>query len=370
MTQVYTGARIFDGKAFRDGPLVVSEGTIAEHGAGETVTLDGGLLVPGFVDLQVNGGGGRMFNHSPDVETLRIMAEAHARLGATTFLPTLITDTPEITAAAITAVRDAIAQGVPGIAGLHLEGPHLARPKAGAHDPDLIRPMTQSDLALLLEAASFLPLLKITVAPETVTPDQIARLAGAGGLVSLGHSDCDFPTAQAAAGAGARCVTHLFNAMSQITSRAPGLAGAALADGRLSAGLIADGIHVHPATMALALAAKQGPGQVFLVSDAMAVAGSDAQGFSLNGRTVLRAEGRLTLEDGTLAGADLDLATAIRNVTALDIPPDQALAMATRIPAEIAGLDAGRLTPGAAADMVWLSENFDLRGVWRRGVRL
>lgn len=373
-----TGARIFDGLAFRDGLAVLMRGRQIEGlppvsdlpSDTQQVVLNGGILAPGFVDLQVNGGGGVMLNDAPTVETLRTMAAAHRRLGATSFLPTLITDTPETTEAAIKAVVQAIDAGVPGIAGLHLEGPHLSVAKAGAHDPALIRPMLDVDLALYCDAAGKLPVLKLTVAPDSVGPDQIAALAKAGVLVSLGHSNCTFDVACRAAAAGARTVTHLFNAMSPLGSREPGLVGAALTQGALSAGVIADGIHVHPETLRAALTAKSGPGQIYLVSDAMAVAGTDLDAFELNGRTIRRREGRLTLADGTLAGADLDMAGAVRRIAALTGDLAHALAMATSIPAHVAGIErAGRIASGGQADLVWLGEDLRVRDVWQAGER-
>ncbi len=374
-----TGAEIFDGERMHRGKTLLLDGervaAIADKvpDGTENRRLDGGILSPGFVDLQVNGGGGVMFNDAPTVETLRIMADAHARLGATSILPTLITDRPEITRAAIAAVYDAQAQGVAGIAGLHLEGPHLSLARKGAHDPALIRPMRENDLDLLLAAARQLPVLKVTIAPESVTPAQMRALADAGILLSLGHSDAGFAACAEAADHGARCVTHLFNAMSQLGSREPGLVGAALECGALSAGLIADLVHVHPRTIAAALRAKRGPGRVFLVSDAMATAGSDITAFTLNGREIRRAGGRLTLADGTLAGADLDLTRALRNImTAADLDLPGALAMATTIPATLIGCDnrIGRLTPGARADILHLSDDLHLRAVWRGGAPL
>ncbi len=210
----------------------------------------------------------------------------------------------------------------------------------------------------------------VTVAPETVTPDQIRALAAAGVIVSLGHSDADFDTCTRAVDAGARCATHLFNAMSQLGSREPGLVGAALASGGLNAGLIADGIHVHPASIGAALRAKRGPGQVFLVTDAMATAGSDIDGFSLNGRRIERRDGRLTLADGTLAGADLSMARALQVMTGdVGLALEAALAMATSVPAGVIGRgDLGRLASGGPADFVHLGPDLGLRGAWRGGV--
>jgi len=344
----YRGGPIFDGRHLLHGHALCTEAgritALAPEGktppSGEIIDLDGDLLAPGYVDLQVNGGGGVMVNDGPTVADLATIAGAHRRLGSTTILPTLITDTPDKTEAAIEAAVDAIAEGVPGIIGLHLEGPHLALSRKGAHDGALIRPMEGADLALILRAAALLPNLMVTVAPENTSAAQIAAMAEAGVIVSLGHSDADYETSMAAFDAGARCVTHLFNAMSQMGNRAPGLVGAALARDGVHAGLIADGIHVHPASMRNALAAK-GEG-IFLVSDAMATAGSDIAGFTLNGREVYRADGRLALADGTLAGAHLALGRAVRTLThAVGEPLETALARAISGPLALLRDDMG-----------------------------
>ncbi|MFA8387831.1 MAG: N-acetylglucosamine-6-phosphate deacetylase [Pelagibaca sp.] len=300
----------------------------------EVVALEGGLITPGFVDLQVNGGGGVLFNDDPSVATLRTIALAHEGLGTVALLPTLITDSPAKTRAAIDAVAAAIAEGVRGIVGLHLEGPHLALARKGAHDGSLIRPMGDDDLALLIVAAERLPNLMVTVAPESVTLDQMRHLSEAGVILSLGHSDADRAACHAAFDAGVRCVTHLFNAMSQLGSREPGLVGATLEREDVYAGLIADAVHVHPATMAIALAAKPRSDRVFLVTDAMAPAGSAIDRFVLSGREVFRKDRRLTLSDGTLAGADLDMATALAVMTGqVGDPVEKAVARATSTPA-------------------------------------
>lgn len=371
------GALILDGGRFcRDQALLLRGTRLAgiipdQQVPSDAVEIDlaGGYLVPGFVDLQVNGGGGVMLNDSQDVATLRTIAQAHAAIGATSILPTLITDTPEHVQAAINAVEAALAADVPGILGLHLEGPHLSRARKGAHDAALIRPMSDTDLHLLLQAASRLPVLKITVAPENVTNGQIAALSGAGVLVSLGHTNADFDTCAAAVKVGARCVTHLFNAQSQISGRAPGTVGAALALGGLSAGLIADGIHVHPASMSLALRGKCGPGQIFLVSDAMATAGSEIESFSLNGRQIHRSGNRLSLDDGTLAGAHLELASAVGNLVDLcGISLEVALAMAGEVPAALIGAaHVGTLATGRQADVLHLNAALQIETVWQRG---
>ncbi|CAM5547290.1 N-acetylglucosamine-6-phosphate deacetylase [Aquamicrobium terrae] len=379
--QALTGARIFDGDRWHDDAALVVDGGLIEAivaradvpAAAQTVDLGGGMLVPGFIDLQVNGGGGVMLNDAPSVEAIRTICAAHARYGTTALLPTLITDTPQITAAAVAAGEEAAAAEVPGFLGLHLEGPHLSLARKGAHDPKLIRPMTDADQAGLVSARTKMPVLLTTLAPESVEAWRVAALARAGVIVSLGHSDAGYDVAMAYAGAGATMATHLFNAMSQIGNREPGLAGAAIDGGSFSAGLIADGIHVHPATMATALRAKRGPGHIFLVTDAMATIGTDMTSFTLNGRTVYRKDGSLRLADGTLAGADLDMISAVRfmhRVVGLDLA--EALRMASVYPADAAGQGhrRGRLAAGMAADMVALSEGLDVSAVWIGGSKV
>ena len=371
-------AAIFDGEDwYHDAALVVRDGLIAEIVAQknllqaiEVVATDAAFLAHGFVDLQVNGGGGVMLNDHPDVRGIETICRAHAPFGTTALLPTLITDTPEITAAAIEAGVEAARRKVPGFAGLHLEGPHLSVARKGAHDPKLIRPMGENDLAALIAARAQLPALLTTVAPESVTRDQVAALAKAGIVVSLGHTDATYATARAYADAGATMATHLFNAMSQIGNREPGMVGAAIDDGRLSAGLIADGIHVDPATIGIAVRAKISPANIFLVTDAMATIGTDMTSFMLNGRTIYRKDGRLTLDDGTLAGADLDMISAVRfmrRTIGLDL--DYALKMASLYPAEAIGQANrfGRFVQGAAANLVALSDKLDVAGVWIDG---
>ena len=372
------GCDIFDGqRSVQNHALLVQNGMVA--GVVPVANIPKGfalrrveadLLAPGFVDLQVNGGGGVLLNDAPDVATIRTICQAHLPFGTTSLLPTLITDTPQKTGQAIEAVQRALAEGVQGAIGLHLEGPHLAPARKGAHDGGLVRPMTAADLEVLCAAAQRLPSLMVTVAPESVSNDQISQLAHAGVRVSLGHTDTGFVQAQEAVQAGACCVTHLFNAMSQMANREPGLVGAALECGGVSAGLIADGIHVDPVCIRAALRAKQGPGQVFLVTDAMATIGTDLRAFHLNGRRILRENGRLMLEDGTLAGADLDMISAVRYMhRIIGLSKEQALAMASFIPAQVIGRsdEIGHLVAGARADFLLLDRELNILDVWQGG---
>jgi N-acetylglucosamine-6-phosphate deacetylase len=366
--------RIFDGSRWHEGAALRIRGgrveAVAAPEAGDRVERLGGWLVPGFVDLQVNGGGGALLNNDCTPEGIARICAAHAAGGTTAILVTLITDRPEATPAAIAAVEAARAAGQPGLLGLHLEGPHLSVARKGTHDPALIRPMTDADLAVVAAAPGRVGHLVTTVAPESVSADQVRALAAAGVVVSLGHTDADAATARRHVEAGARMVTHLFNAMSQLGHRAPGVVGVALDDPRLASGLIADGFHVDPVSMGVALRAVRG--RLFLVTDAMSTIGTDLPGFTLNGRQVYRRGGRLTLADGTLAGADIDMISSVRFVVErLGLPLDEALRMAALYPAEAVGATTrGALGPGTEADAVLLTPALEVAGTWIGGRRV
>ena len=373
-----TGARIFDGDLWHeDSALLIADGKVAAIAPlrdvpvdARAVPMDGLSLVPGFIDLQVNGGGGVLLNEQPDLEGIRTICAAHARFGTTGLLPTLITDTVEVTTRTIAAGLAARQAQVPGFLGLHLEGPHLSVARKGAHDPNLIRPMEDADLARTVEARKGLDALLMTLAPENATSDQIAALHAAGVTVSLGHSDCSYRTAAAAVSAGASMMTHLFNAMSPLGHREPGMVGAALDLGHVNAGLIADGFHVDPASIGVALRAKRGPGRIFLVTDAKSTIGTAMTRFFLNGREIFREGGRLALADGTLAGADIDMASCIRFMrdhAGIDL--EETLRMASLYPAEAIGMTGrkGRLTHGHDADFAVIDGDVNVVSTWIAG---
>ena len=377
--KIYVGARIFDGERFHDDKaLLVANGLVEAISAktdlpeGETVLLDGGILAPGFIDAQVNGGGGRMLNDEPSTASMYIIADGHRPYGTTSLLPTLITDTGEATAAAIEAAKEA-AKANRGVAGLHLEGPHLAPARKGAHLAELMRPVDDKDVKALIAARQSIGTLLVTMAAEQVTARQVHELSEAGVTVSIGHSDCSSEQAEARFDAGARGVTHLFNAMSQIGHRAPGLAGAAIDHPAVWCGIIADGHHVDPKALRVALRAKRGEGKLFFVTDAMSLVGSESDTFMLNGRVVRREKGgfcsKLVLADGTLAGSDVDMASTIRyGITYLDLSLAEALRMATLYPARFLRLqDRGRLSPGLRADLVHLTDGIQVTKTWISG---
>ncbi len=370
-----TGARVFDGDRILEGHAVVIEaGRIrallpAAELAGALPRRElAGLLAPGFLDIQVNGGGGILFNEQPTVEGIRRIGAVHRRFGTTGFLITFISDTRARMAEAMEAVRAGVAAGVPGLLGIHVEGPFLNPEKRGAHDAGMIRAPEPEDLAILTSLGAGRTL--VTLAPEKVAPGTIARLVAAGVVIAAGHTAADHATVRRAMGEGLTGFTHLYNAMPPLTARSPGPIGAALEDRTSWCGLIADMQHVSAASLKLAIAAK-GYEHSILVTDAVAAVGTDLAEFRLQGRRITRAGGRLTTEDGVLAGSDLDMATAVRNtVEHLGLPLAQALAMASRVPAAFLRLEGelGRIAPGYRASLVLLDDRLRVQETWIDGV--
>jgi len=366
--------RVFDGAETRSGLAVLLDGARirAVVPAGEVpvdaarVDLGGALLAPGFIDLQVNGGGGVLFNATPSVDAIRAIGAAHRRYGTTGFLVTFITDGTAAMAAAVAAARQALAEGVPGLLGLHLEGPFLNPARRGIHDAAQVRLPTEGDLALL----ATLPVGRtlVTLAPECAPAHLIERLVAAGAVVAAGHTDASYEQAMHGFERGISGVTHLFNAMTALTSRAPGVVGAALDRGPVWCGLIVDGHHVAPASLRIAIAAKP-PGTMILVTDAMPPAAGGPPRFDLGGRPIRAEGGRLIGADGTLAGADLVMTDAVRNtVELLGLPLEEALRMASLYPARAMGIgDRGRIAPGQAADLVLLDDRLRVMKSWIAG---
>jgi N-acetylglucosamine-6-phosphate deacetylase len=374
MLKVLSGARLFDGERMIEGhALVVDDGRVVSLAApaqcppgAERHDLGGGVLAPGLIDWQVNGGGGVLFNDAPTVAGIRAIVEAHRTDGTTSLLPTIITDTPRKLADALSAAREA-QESVPGALGVHVEGPFIDMRRKGAHPAQFIRAMTREDADRLIAARS--GVMVVTLAPCAAANDLIARLAQAGVIVSIGHAEATAEEAQAAFAAGASAVTHLYNAMSQLGHRAPGLVGAALADRNVLCGFIADGHHVHETAARAAFNAKGADG-IALISDAMPPAAGGPKVFYLEGRRVTQVGTRLTLDDGTLAGAAITLMDAVRYATrTLGIELADALKMATSTPARLLRVDhrLGRLKPGFAADLVHLADDLSVRGVWIGG---
>lgn len=368
--------RIFDGRGWRtDAAVMIRDGRVVGVTAKGEVPSDwpqtrlpaGAFLAPGFIDLQVNGGGGVLLNDQPTADGMRAIARAHRRYGTTGCLPTLITDTRDRMKTAITAARSAA--GRDGILGLHLEGPFISPRRPGVHPPDRITAPQAGDLEQLCELAAAGRSM-ITLAPECVPAGFVRTLASKGVRVSIGHSEASADEVSQAANDGATGVTHLFNAMPPMGGRMPGIVGTTLADKRLTAGIIVDGIHVDPVSVRSAFMAK-GYERMALVTDAMPTVGSSQDRFDLAGRTVTLKDGRLTTEEGTLAGAHLDMASAVRNAVKLaQIPLDDALRSASLTPAQFLGIDdeRGVLVAGARADLVALTQDLNVIATWVGGV--
>ncbi|MBS0373923.1 MAG: N-acetylglucosamine-6-phosphate deacetylase [Proteobacteria bacterium] len=331
-----------------------------------TEDLAGLRLVPGFVDIQVNGGGGVLFNDAPSVEGIRAIGAAHRAFGTTGFLPTIISDDLDTIARAVDAVEAAIAAGVPGVLGIHIEGPFLNPDRRGVHDPRHLRELSAALVPRLRSLRGGRTLL--TVAPERTTPEIIGELAAAGVIVAAGHSNATFAQVTAAIAQGLRGFTHLFNAMSQLTPREPGMVGAALYSRDTWCGIIVDGHHVDPMTLRIALRCKPRD-RFLLVTDAMPPVGSPARTFSLQGRTIRVVDGVCRDERGTLAGTALDMASAVRNsVGLLGVEPVDALRMASEYPANFLGIaDLGRIEPGARASLAALDDALQVRRTWIDG---
>ncbi|MFN6264597.1 MAG: N-acetylglucosamine-6-phosphate deacetylase [Chromatiaceae bacterium] len=366
--------QLFDGEQlYEQRPLSIEDGYIRtlDTVRGATEIRIKGMLAPGFIDCQVNGGGGLLFNQAPSEQTLKRMMQAHARYGTTSMLPTVISSDYELALHAAAAVSQALTLGIPGIIGVHFEGPHLASEKRGIHNNQVLRPLADHELALYRRKD--LGTVLLTVAPETVSPEQISDLVRKKVLVSLGHSNATSLQTQAALDAGATGFTHLFNAMSPLTSREPGMVGIALTDQQSWCGLIADGHHVHPLSAQLALKLKP-RGKIMLVTDAMWTPDAHQQEFSFENHSISLHNKRLQNKSGQLAGAAISMLDAVNyTISALGIDTLEALRMASLYPAQFLGrsTEIGQLKPGTRADLVQLSSSLDgtftIQNTWLRG---
>lgn len=360
-------ARLFDGQHWQHNvTLSIDSGRIHSIRPADGPVLEG-TLVPGFIDVQVNGGGGALFNTSTNAEALRTMVKAHAQFGSTALLPTVITDSVAVMQQAADVIAQAIADKEPGVLGVHFEGPHLSVPKKGVHPQNYIRPLSEAELAIYRRTDLGIKL--ITVAPETISPQQIKDLVDADVIVCLGHSNTDAATVQAALAAGATGFTHLYNAMSPLTSREPGVVGAALADADSWCGVILDGLHVHPLAVKVALAAKP-KGKMLIVTDAMSPVGTSQTEFDFFDGKVIRDGNKLTNLNGNLAGSVLDMASAVSYaVNELGLELSEAVRMASLYPAEFLGIskERGQIRIGSMADLALLNNKGIVQQCWLEG---
>ncbi len=375
MRQVLRNGRVLLGSKIESGrAVVVEDGRIANVVAdsdsprdAEEHDLEDGILLPGFIDVQVNGGGGALFGEQPLIETIRTIAEAHRLYGTTAFLPTIISADFERIARAIAAVDAAIEDGVPGVLGIHIEGPFISPERKGIHDASRFRNLDEAAFRLLTSAKHGQTL--VTLAPEETTPEMIARLVAAGIIVSAGHTNASYAQTREALDHGVAGFTHLFNAMSPMLGREPGAVGAALEDSASWCGIIVDGYHVDPVMLKLALRLK-GPDRLMLVTDAMPSVGSAQKTFMLDGQKIVAENGVCMGQDGTLAGSDLDMASALRNaVRLMDQDLAAAVNMASRNPAMFLGLGdtIGSIAPGKRADLVLMTDDLHVVRSWIAG---
>jgi N-acetylglucosamine-6-phosphate deacetylase len=375
MATALINARVLAAQGWRDDVAVIVEGErIRELAAARDIPagirthdLSGRMLLPGFIDCQVNGGGGILFNNVATVEGIRAIGAAHRRFGTTGFLPTLISDTIDTMRTAIAAADAAIAEAVPGVLGVHLEGPFISRERKGVHAEKFLHAPDADELRVAESLQRGKTLL--TLAPECMAPDTIRNLVAAGVIVAAGHTNADYATVRAALDAGVRGFTHLFNAMSPLTSRAPGVVGAALDDPDSWCGVIVDGHHVHAASLRIALRAKP-RGKLFLVTDAMPPVGAGNPAFVLDGETITARDGICQTAAGTLAGSALSMIDALRNtVEMLGVPLEEAARMASTYPADFLGLGAthGRIEAGFRADFTVVDRDLRLTETWIGG---
>jgi N-acetylglucosamine-6-phosphate deacetylase len=350
---IYTGDEIYYNRAILvNGDMIV--GVVPESQVPENAEIEdlrGLSIAPGFIDVQVNGGGGVLFNEHPTLEGIERIALAHQQFGTTNFLPTLMTGPQDVMVEAIQALQEFLTSGRHEVLGIHLEGPFINSKRAGVHDPSFIRVMDDEDLDMVSALRGGKTV--ITLAPEKVESKYIQEMKERGVLVSAGHTDASYSEMQDAIRSGVTGATHLFNAMTALQSRDPGVVGSALENDSIYCGIIVDGNHIHFATVKVAWKAKPS-GRMFLVTDAMPSVGSDVRSFSLGQFDVRVEDGKLMTGDGVLAGSGLDMASAVRNcVQKVGIPKDEALRMASTYPAQFLGMGQalGRIQPGYRADM-------------------
>jgi len=369
------GADIFDGEQFlQDHCVIIENGKItqlvytAELPDGIALQkLNGGTLAPGFIDLQVNGGGGILLNSNLSKEAVDTMTAAHRGSGTTGLLPTILSDTRDNQQAGVNAVQESLANGNSSILGVHIEGPFFELSKRGAHSASMIRTPGADDINWLSDIE--MPSIIVTLAPEHTQAGQIRQLTDAGIHVCAGHTNASYQEVLDAIDEGLQGFTHLFNAMNPITGREPGTVGAALDSDTTWVGIIADGHHVHPANIRIAHKAKPA-GKVLLVTDAMATVGSLDKYFEIYGERIEEKEGRLINSQGVLAGSAIGMIDAVRFATeTAGIPLQECLRMAALYPAEFLQRadELGRIASGFRADMVHFDNNFTVQETWVAG---
>ena len=335
---------------------------VSERDRSLPVAAEADIVAPGFIDIQINGAADRLLNDDPSVATMAAMAGAARKGGTAHLLPTLISSDDDARKRAVIAAKDALGANVPGVLGLHLEGPFLNPAKKGAHEAATMRGATMRDVESLTLAGA--GVLLVTLAPEIAQEGVVAALAKQGAIVFAGHTDGRYRDYGNACAAGLSGFTHLFNAMSQMTAREPGAVGAALVNQGTYASIIADGVHVAPANLMLAARLKRD--RLILVTDAMPTLGGRRDFFLLGGRRIELRDGRLLDEAGTLSGAHLAMDEAVANMIGLaGVAPETAMRMASRHPAAALGLgsELGEIAPGYRASLTLLGDDMKTRAV-------
>ncbi|WP_339617615.1 N-acetylglucosamine-6-phosphate deacetylase [uncultured Gilvimarinus sp.] len=376
MKQALVGARIFTGDKFLDNQVLIIDGDKLIFTAGndnvvhdaDIIDLDGGIIAPGFIDLQVNGGGGSFFTNDTSVSALQTMLDGHRPTGTTSMLPTLISDTRDTHQAGVRAVADAVTSGMSGILGIHIEGPFFDMDKRGAHNARYIREMEPADTQWLTEISGDFATM-ITLAPEHAHTGQIKTLVKAGLIVCAGHSNAHYEQVMAGIDEGISGFTHLYNAMRPLTGRDPGVVGAAFASDDTWCAIICDNHHVHPGAVRAALNAKPN-GKLYLVTDAMSTVGSTQKSFSIYGETIYEQDGALVNAEGRLAGSAIGMIDAVR-ICHQDVGVElgECLRMASLYPAQYLQLDnqLGQIATGWRADLVHFDNDFNVRNTWVAG---
>lgn len=373
------GARIFTGDHFLDNHSVIIHKDRIENIIPTTevsadifkIDLNGGVLAPGFIDLQVNGGGGKFFTNTPNLSAINNILDAHRSKGTTSLLPTLISEGVAPHQAGVTAVKTAIAAGFKGVLGIHIEGPFFSAEKRGAHAEKFIREITKADIDWLKTINTHDLKFLLTLAPETIPQGIIHQLSQSGILVFAGHTNATYEQTLTALGEGLHGFTHLYNAMRPTTARDPGVVGAALENNHSWCGIILDGHHVHPAVARAACRLKKD--KLFLVSDAMATVGSKDKSFLLYDENIAEIAGaspKLVTQQGKLAGSAIGLIDAVRYATVdVGLELAKSLRMASLYPACCLQLDhqLGKIQPGYRADLVHFTENFGVTSTWVAG---
>ena len=361
----YTGkVLVVDGERIID--IIPQEELTTTYGNIETIDAENGYVTPGFIDLQLNGCGGVLFNDDISLKTLETMHKTNLKYGCTSFTPTLITTGDENIEKAIELVKNIENKGKYGVVGLHIEGPYISLQKKGIHNPKFIRKANESMIDKMVEAGRENVRI-VTLAPENTDKNIISKLNGAGIHVAVGHSNATYEQVKEKEGFGITLATHLYNGMSSFNHREPGVVGA-IFDSDIKAGVIADGFHCHYSAIKSAI--KIMGERLYLVTDAVSPVGTDMEYFYFEGNKVFYKDGKCFGEDGTLGGSALTMDAGVRNlVKYCDITLEEAIRMATLYPAKAVNIDNeyGKLQPGCFADIVFLDKHLRLKKVIAKG---